>query len=156
MSNRAAKVLEPLAGSWNAERGFPLSFDTQGTADLSAYLATPAAFDFLARWPREARDRHCRDTVTRAADLLADAWDIQLPTHPDLRAPYMRVVPLPGARHLTTAQEDALIVGAREQLGAEIAVTSPGGITGVRLSAFLYNDVADYECLRDLPSLLPR
>jgi len=26
----------------------------------------------------------------------------------------------------------------------------------VRLSAFLYNDVADYECLRDLPRVLPR
>ncbi len=67
----------------------------------------------------------------------------------------MRVVPLPGARHLTTAQEDALIVAAREQLSAEIAITSPGGIAGVRLSAFLYNEVEDYECLRNLPSLLP-
>ncbi|MFM8993843.1 MAG: aminotransferase class V-fold PLP-dependent enzyme [Actinomycetota bacterium] len=156
VSDRAAQVLEPLAGSWNAERGFPLSFDSQGTADLSAYLATPAAFDFLARWPREVRDKHCRSTVDAAAEMLADAWAVTLPTHPELRAPCMRIVPLPGARHLTTAQEDALIVAARERLGAEIAITSPGGITGVRLSAFLYNEVADYECLRELPSLLPR
>lgn len=156
VSDRAADVLEPLAGSWNAERGFPLSFDTQGTADLSAYLATPAAFDFLARWPLDARDRHCRDTVGAAADMLAEAWGVTLPTQPDLRAPYMRVVPLPGARHLTTAQEDALIVATRERLSAEIAITSPGGVTGVRLSAFLYNEVEDYECLRELPSLLPR
>ena len=155
VSDRAARMLEPLAGSWNAERGFPLSFDTQGTADLAAYLATPASFDFLARWPLDARDRHCRDTVGAAADLLAEAWGVTLPTHPKLRAPYMRVVPLPGARHLTTAQEDALIVAAREQLSAEIAITSPGGVPGVRLSAFLYNEVEDYECLRNLPSLLP-
>ena len=156
VSDRAARVLEPLAGSWNAERGFPLSFDTQGTADLSAYLATPAAFDFLSRWPLAARDRHCRDTVGAAADMLAEIWGVTLPTHEALRAPYMRIVPLPGTRGLTTAQEDALIVAAREKLSAEIAITSPGGVTGVRLSAFLYNEVADYECLRDLPALLPR
>ena len=155
VSDRAARVLEPLAGSWNAERGFPLSFDTQGTADLTAYLATPASFDFLARWPLDVRDRHCRDTVGAAADMLAEAWGVTLPTHPTLRAPYMRVVPLPGARHLTTAQEDALIVAARERLSAEIAITSPGGVTGVRLSAFLYNEVEDYEYLRSLPTLLP-
>ena len=122
---------------------------------MTAYLATPASFDFLARWPLDVRDRHCRDTVGAAADMLAEAWGVPLPTHPTLRAPYMRVVPLPGARHLTTAQEDALIVAARERLSAEIAITSPGGVTGVRLSAFLYNEVEDYECLRSLPTLLP-
>lgn len=151
VSDRAASVLEPLAGSWNAERGFPLSFDQQGTADLSAYLATPAAFEFLARWPREVRDRHCQNTVSAAAEMLADAWGVQLPTHPQLCAPYMRVVPFPGQRHFSAEQEAAAIVAARQHVGAEIAVTSPGGISGVRLSAFLYNDVADYECLRDFP-----
>ncbi len=113
-----------------------MSFDAQGTSDLSAYLATPAAFDFLARWPREVRDRHCRETVSAAADL--------------------RVVPFPGERRFTTEEEDAAIVTARQQFRAELAVTSPGGISGVRLSAFLYNEVADYECLRDLPAQLPR
>jgi len=154
VSIRAARVLEPLAGSWNAERGFPLSFDTQGTADLSAYLATPAAFDFLSRWSLAARDRHCRDTVGAAAEMLAAAWGVTLPTHEALRAPCMRIVPLPGARRLTTAQEDALIVAAREKLSAEIAITSPGGVTGVRLSAFLYNEPDDYACLRELPTLV--
>jgi len=71
-----------------------------------------------------------------------------------LCAPNMRIVPLPGELRLTTEQEDALIRAARTELRAEIAVTSPGGITGVRLSTFLYNDVADYECLRALPSLV--
>ncbi|MGA0793409.1 MAG: aminotransferase class V-fold PLP-dependent enzyme [Ilumatobacteraceae bacterium] len=156
ISDRAAGVLEPLAGSWNSELGFPSSFDTQGTSDLSAYLATPAAFDFLARWPREQRDRHCRETVGAAADMLAAAWDVRLPTHQQLRSPYMRFVPFPGERCLTTEQEQAVVIAARQLVGAEIAVTSPGGISGVRLSAFLYNDVTDYECLRDVPSLLPR
>ena len=125
-------------------------------SDLSAYLATPAAFDFLARWPREVRDRHCRETVSAAADMLAEAWGVRVPTDPRLQAPYMRVVPFPGERRFTTEEENAAIVTARQRFRAEIAVTSPGGISGVRLSAFLYNEVADYECLRDLPALLPR
>ena len=153
-SPRARVALEPLAGSWNAERGFPLSFDTQGTADLSAYLATPAAFEFLSRWSWAERDAHCREVVSAAAEMLAQAWGVELPTHPDLRAPNMRIVPLPGSRRLDTAGEDALIVAARERLRAEIAITSPGGVTGVRLSAFLYNSVADYECLVGLPALV--
>jgi isopenicillin-N epimerase len=153
-SARARAALEPLAGSWNAQRGFPLSFDTQGTADLSSYLATPAAFEFLSRWSWAERDAHCRRVVGAAAEMLAEAWGVPLPTHPELRAPYLRVVPLPGARHLDTAAEDALITAARERLRAEIAVTSPGGVAGVRLSAFLYNEVADYECLLGLPALV--
>lgn len=154
VSDRAAHELAPLAGSWNTEHGFPLSFDSQGTADLSAYLATPAAFDFLAQWKWSDRDAHCRHVVNAAADMLADAWGVASPTHPELRAPNMRIVPLPGQLRLTTEQEDALIRMTREKLQAEIAITSPGGVTGVRLSAFLYNDVADYECLRALPSLV--
>ena len=153
-STRARAALEPLAGSWNAERGFPLSFDTQGTADLSSYLATPAAFDFLSRWSSTERDEHCRRVVGLAAEMLAEAWGVQLPTCLELRAPYLRIVPLPGSRQLDTAAEDALITAARHHLRAEIAVTSPGGITGVRLSAFLYNDVTDYECLIGLPTLV--
>jgi len=152
-SARARAALEPLAGSWNAQRGFPLSFDTQGTADLSSYLATPAAFEFLSRWSWAGRDAHCRRVVGAAAEMLAEAWGVALPTHPELRVPYLRVVPLPGARRLDTAAEDALITAARERLRAEIAVTSPGGVTGVRLSAFLYNSVDDYECLIGLPAL---
>jgi isopenicillin-N epimerase len=154
VSDRAANALEPLAGSWNAEHGFPLSFDSQGTADLSAYLATPAALEFLARWSWSDRDTHCRNVVGAAADMLADAWGVELPTHPELRAPYLRIVPFPGRRHFTVAQEDAAIVTARTRLRAEIAVTSPGGVTGVRLSSVLYNDVTDYECLIGLPDLL--
>ena len=153
-SARARAALEPLAGSWNAERGFPLSFDTQGTADLSSYLATPAAFEFLSRWPWAERDAHCRRVVGLAAEMLAEAWGVALPTHPELRAPNLRIVPLPGARHLDTAAEDALITAARHHLRAEIAITSPGGVTGVRLSAFLYNEVTDYECLIGLPALV--
>lgn len=153
-SARARAALEPLAGSWNAERGFPLSFDTQGTADLSSYLATPAAFEFLSRWPWAERDEYCRRVVGLAAEMLAEAWGVALPTHPELRAPNLRIVPLPGARHLDTAAEDALITAARERLRAEIAITSPGGVTGVRLSAFLYNEVTDYECLIGLPALV--
>ena len=152
-SERARAALEPLAGSWNAERGFPLSFDTQGTADLSAYLATPSAFEFLSQWSWSERDAHCRNVVGAAAEMLAHAWGVELPTHHDLRAPYMRIVPLPGAQRLATPAEDALIVAASERLHAEIAVTSPGGVTGVRLSAFLYNEIADYECLVGLPAL---
>ena len=152
-SERARAALEPLAGSWNAERGFPLSFDTQGTADLSAYLATPSAFEFLSQWSWSERDAHCRNVVGEAAEMLAHAWGVELPTHHELRAPYLRIVPLPGAQRLAYAAEEALIVAARERLHAEIAITSPGGVTGVRLSAFLYNEVADYECLVGLPAL---
>lgn len=152
-SDRARENLEPLAGSWNAKLGFPQAFDSQGTSDLSAYLATPAAIEALSRWPWHVRDEHCRATVTDASQRLAEAWGVQLPTHTSLQSPYLRIVPFPGELRLSTPQEDHLITAAREHLHAEIAVTSPGGISGVRLSAFLYNDPADYECLAGLPAL---
>jgi hypothetical protein len=76
-------------------------------------------------------------------DALCAAWGVASPTHPELRAPWMRLVPLPIQRALPAAELDAIIVAAREHAGAEVAITAAGDRTYLRLSAFLYNDASD-------------
>ncbi|MFZ9292387.1 MAG: aminotransferase class V-fold PLP-dependent enzyme [Ilumatobacteraceae bacterium] len=147
-TDEAAAAMAPMAGSWDAERAFPHNFDAQGTDDVSSYLATPAGWEFLDRWPREARDAHCRGVADAWVRALCDAWGVESPTHPDLLAPWLRVVPLPIARALAPHEVDALIVAARERLGAEVAVTTADDRTYLRLSAFLYNGADDVHRAR--------
>ena len=142
-TDEAAAAMAPMAGSWSAERPFPHNFAQQGTADMSAYLASPAGWEFLDRWPRETRDAWCRGVVDAWTDELCAAWGVSSPTHPELRTPWMRLVPLPIHRGLPDADLDALIIAAREYAGAEVAITAAGERTYLRLSAFLYNDPSD-------------
>lgn len=147
-TDEAAAAMAPLAGSWDAERPFPHNFAAQGTDDVSSYLATPAGWEFLDRWPWAERDAWCRGVADAWVAELCDAWGVACPTHPAMVTPWMRVVPLPIARALAPAELDGLIVAARERLGAEIAVTTAGGRTYLRLSAFLYNDPGDVGAAR--------
>jgi isopenicillin-N epimerase len=76
---------------------FRLEHDWTGTADPSAYLATPAAIDFGASllpggWP-DLRERN-RDLARVGRDLLCDALALERPA-PDAMIGAMASIPLP-------------------------------------------------------------
>jgi isopenicillin-N epimerase len=112
----------------------------QGTRDLAAFLAVPAAIDFQARhgWP--AWRSHCHalacDTLHRitARNGLA-------PVAPD--SAYAQLVTVPVRRSDAEGLRRALF----EQHRIEVPVTQHGPHTFVRVSAQAYNTQADLDAL---------
>lgn len=118
----------------------------QGTRDLSAWLAVPAALDFQQRhdWPTvrarcHALARFALDEMVRRSGLP--------PLGADSDWAQMVALPVP--------PQDADRLRARlfEESGIEIPVTTHAGRTFVRLSVQGYNTEADIARLLEAPAL---
>ncbi|MFZ4841545.1 aminotransferase class V-fold PLP-dependent enzyme [Mycetocola saprophilus] len=153
--------LWPLIDSWNAELPYPERFDMQGTLDITSYLASPIAVDFIEHtfgWDR-ARAAMTTGVEAAAAQVAAAlAPHVAGPTRPEVAgpAPAMRLIRLPGTLGSTREEAD----GLRERLfaatGIESAFTSFRGIGYVRLSVHLYTVQADIDAFinRAIPPLV--
>jgi isopenicillin-N epimerase len=138
--------LRPLVTSHGLALGYQPAFDWTGTRDPTAVLAVPAALDFFDQvgWPA-VRQRN-NDLARRGAELVAGRIGTSYP-HIDGLAAAMRIVPLPTP--LTEAEARALETRLLDEHGVVVPVTSHGGWRWLRLSAQLYNTLADYERLAD-------
>jgi isopenicillin-N epimerase len=144
-----------LIVSWNEPDGYPSSFDSVGTDDLSAWLAAPEALRVLGSlgWDRVRAHNEAlaRWAQSRVAEILG------LP-HRELRHDpglSMALLFLPPG----TADSLEQAYKLREQMaeaGVEMAMGCWNGRGTVRLSAQVYNQPSDYERLatglRDLMS----
>lgn len=142
--------LFPLIDSWGAPHPFPERFDTQGTLDLTSYLAAPDSFAFIEEhWGWEA----VRAYMTRLADyaegMIADAFAERTGEEHrvDVGAPVnaMRLVRLPGGLGESHAAADALRDRVVREYGIEAAFTSFDGVGYYRLSTHAYNTASDFE-----------
>jgi isopenicillin-N epimerase len=137
-------TLRPLVAAHGVADGYRPAFDWTGTRDPTALLAVPAALDFFGRagWP--AVRRHNNDLARLGAGHVAGRLGTAAPMTDELAAS-MRLVELPAA--LTEPEARAL---ERRLLGRDqvvVPVTFHGGWRWLRLSAQLYNTMADYERL---------
>ena len=149
-----ASQMVPLAPSWDFEAGFPKSFFAQGTDDYSSYLATPHALKFHESIGPVELDKHNRELINEVATMLQDHWDTEPVVPVALSCPWMRLVRLPLNNQLTKSQGDALTLKISQKLKTETVIVSPGNATYVRLSAYIYNELADYESLKKIPDLV--
>jgi isopenicillin-N epimerase len=148
-------ALAPLSPSWGFEDGFPKSFEWQGTADYSAYLAVPAAITFQEQWSWSQRNDHNRGVVDGAAELLRKSWGTEQHIDPSLEAPWMRMVKIPASRPLTKVEADSTVERIGIELKAECMLMTVGETSYVRLSAHMYNEVGDYAALEPIRRFLP-
>ena len=86
--------------------------------------------------------------------MLQDHWGTEPVVPDEISCPWMRLVRLPLKKQLTKPQGDALTLKISQELKTETVIVSPGDATFVRLSAYIYNDVADYESLKKIPDLV--
>ena len=149
-----ASQMVPLAPSWDFEAGFPKSFFAQGTDDYSSYLATPYAIRFHQSIGADKLGIHNRKVLDDAATMLHDHWATAPVVPVEMSCPWMRLVRLPLKKQLTKPQGDALTLKISQELKTETVIVSPGVATYVRLSAFIYNELADYESLKKIPDLV--
>jgi isopenicillin-N epimerase len=138
-------ALHPTAISHDLGKGFPAEFDWTGTRDNAAWLAVPAALDYLAALDAEAVRAHNAALARQAGALLIDAWGTEAAAASEFCAA-MVSVRLPGA----AADRDAghrLTMQLREQHVISGAVMALAGALWVRVSAQVYNEIADYRRL---------
>jgi isopenicillin-N epimerase len=112
----------------------------QGTRDIAAWLAVPAALAFLQRlgWP-EVRQR-CHERAIGLMQRTAERFSLPLIGSPE---DFGQMVPLP------VPHQDAAALRARlfDQHRIEVPVTQHAGRTFVRVSVQGYNSVADLAAL---------
>lgn len=148
--------LTPLTTSWNHGMDFPWPFDTYGTDDYSAWFSLEAAVDFWADAGGPAIADRASALLDKAAAVVAGALppvDAPVPASP---APCLRLVPLPDGV-AATAESAADLYQRLSELGVEAQVTPYDGRGHLRLSAAVYNELADYERLAEvLPTALAR
>jgi len=139
------------ANSPRADRSrYRLEFDWTGTWDPTPYLSVPEAIravgDMLPGGWDEVRANN-RAKVLAARDLCCRAWGTQ-PTAPGDMIGALATVPIP-----TGAGGEPVALG---DLYDDHAIQIPlidwpeGPVKYVRLSAYLYNDVSQYEYLADV------
>jgi isopenicillin-N epimerase len=142
--------LHPVTISHGYGGGFTTEFDWTGTMDPSAYLSLPAAIGFFERLGGLALMERNRRLAAEAATLLADALRTEVGVLPEM-AGSMGLVRLP--LDLEAKRSEAVRVRqALQAAGTDAPVHPLDGALWLRLSAYAYNELADY---RRLAALLP-
>jgi isopenicillin-N epimerase len=149
----AARVRPPIE-SWAADAPYPQSFDEQGTADATGYLASAAGIAMLEAdlgWDRIRAFQ--RELVAYGRDLIADAFAAatgeEHRVEVGMPAPSMALVALPAG--LRERPEDAGMLRQRiaDELGFETQIAGWGGVARLRLSAHAYSTAEHFEQFAD-------
>ncbi len=140
--------LHPVTISHGYREGFTVEFDWTGTMDPSAFLSLPAAIAFWQKLGGPELMKHNHNLVAQAGRLLAARLGTEVGASEDMMGS-MASVRLP--LDLPARRAEALKVRAALQ---EAKVDSPihplaNGLW-LRLSAYAYNELADYERLATL------
>jgi isopenicillin-N epimerase len=140
--------LVPAVLSWDIDKPFPQSFEWTGTRDPSAWLSAPTAFEFMDRFGEAEVRTHNHRLVMEGSRLLARAWDVRLET-PESMAAAASLVPLPELPGFFPTEEGRAKI---QQMLWEINAIACAcllfeGCLYLRVTAQIYNDIADYEKL---------
>jgi isopenicillin-N epimerase len=145
--------LHPVTISHGYRDGFTQEFDWTGTVDPSAYLAVPAAIAFFERLGGTALMERNRRLVADAARLLATRLGTEVGAGMEMTGS-MALMRLPIELEATRPQSDKVREALRAA-GADSPVHPLAGRVWLRLSAYAYNELGDYERLADmLPGVL--
>jgi isopenicillin-N epimerase len=138
--------LHPPVISWGLDKGFTAEFDWVGTRDPSPYLAAPEGIAFMRELGVEAVRAHNHRLVWEAARMLSERWGTKLGMD-EAMVGAMATLPLP--ERLGSTKEDAARL--RDALlfedRIEVQLHAWCGRLWVRISAQVYNDMADIERL---------
>ena len=147
--------LHPVTISHGYGAGFTKEFDWTGTIDPTAYLALPAALDFFNRLGGVALMERNRLLAAEAGALLASTLGTEVGARPEM-AGAMALVRLPF--DMSPTREAVIPVRAILQAaGTDCPVHGLAGGPWLRLSAYAYNEMADYKRLAELlPGVIDR
>jgi isopenicillin-N epimerase len=138
----------PLAISHGFGQGFAAEFDWIGTRDALGQFSLPAAIAFRARFGEPAIRAHNHALVMAASAMLAERWGTEVGAGEALTGS-MRCVRLPGGFEVSAESAHALRWRLYDAHKVQVPVRDREDGLWVRLSAQIYNEMADYERLGD-------
>ena len=140
--------LHPVTISHGYRDGFTEEFDWTGTADPTPYLTVPAAIEFFENLGGTALMERNRRLVAEAAELVARRLDTEVGGPLEMTGS-MAMVRLPTTLKPELAESNRVRQALRKA-GADSPVHPLPGALWLRLSAYAYNEIADYERLAEL------
>jgi isopenicillin-N epimerase len=138
-------ALHPTAISHALGQGFTAEFDYTGTRDNSAWLAVPAALDYVETLGVEAMRAHNAALAREAGAMLRQAWGSEAAAAPEFCASMVSVRLCAAGSDRDAARRLAADLAERHHVTAGVMVL--GGGLWVRVSAQIYNAVGDYQRL---------
>lgn len=142
----AARVgLHPAVLSLRYGEPFPREFDWIGTRDASAWLSVAPALGFQSELGADRIRAHNRGLIRRATAILCEAWGCDPPV-PSEGLGALATLPCPVDLPPTATSVVRIARWLRAQ-GIEPMPCLHGGRLWIRVSAHLYNEVAEYERL---------
>ena len=155
VARRCQAALRPLVVSWGRSiSGRPASwkdeFNWTGTHDPAAYLAIPAAIEFLERYGLENFRRETHALAAYARQRIGEFAGVE-PLVPDGPEWYGSMVALalpgPGSQPAHPAEPDPLQAALWQRFQIEAPVMRWQGRRLLRVSCHLYNDRSDIDRL---------
>lgn len=141
--------IRPTTISNYISNGYNAAFDWPGTKDFTAWLSVPAAIDFRAELGEAEIYAYCRRLTARAARLLSDTWQSDLGSPRGMMG-FVATVALP--TNARAKPETALKIRQilRREHNLETYVKAIDGRLWVRVSAYVYNELSEFERLAEL------
>jgi isopenicillin-N epimerase len=138
--------LHPTAISHALGQGFTAEFDYTGTRDNSAWLAAPAAIDYIDGLGAAALRAHNAALARDAGAMLIEAWDSEAAAAPEFCGSMVSVrLPRGAGGDREAARRLAARLNEHHGITAGIMVLD-GGLW-IRVSAQIYNEIGDYRRL---------
>lgn len=141
-------LVRPTAISTRFGEGYTEAFDWPGAKDFGPWLSIGEALRFLDQYGDGRIRTYTHDLARKAAELLSHRWNTTLGAPPTMFSA-MASVALPVDDAATGHAARRIAEQLRDDFGIEVTVTPFAGRLWVRLSAYLYNEIADYERLAD-------
>jgi isopenicillin-N epimerase len=138
--------LHPTVISWGLDQGLATEFDLLGTRDPTHHLSAPAALAFMRELGMEAVRAYNHELAWGAACRLAERWGVPFVT-PEEMIGTMATLPLPAVLGATSDAAARLRDALLYEDAIEVQVHDWKGCLHVRISAQVYNELADYDRL---------
>lgn len=136
-------ALHPLVISHGYGQGFTAEFDWAGTRDPSPWLSVTAAIDYHQSRGGPALRRRNHELAVAAGERLAASFGTESSAPPELLGS-MATVRLPTERAAVYEETERLQVELEKRHDVEASLVPLGGRHWLRISASIYNEMADF------------
>jgi isopenicillin-N epimerase len=132
------------------DEGFAEEFQWQGTRDITAWLCTPDAIDFMGQFGWDQVRRHNHQLAVWAQQMLSDRWQVPSSTPADgSMLGSLATLPLPGGLRERFADITAFQRRLYDRDRIEVPIIEWNDLWWVRVSCQVYNHRRQYERLGD-------